>query len=281
LPWIADFRDPLIGNPFRHRSGLPRLFDRFMETAIFRRASALLAVTDKVAEDWRIRYPWASPKTHVLWNGFDPADPIKALPLPRRDHRVLAHIGSIYGARTPLPVLSSLGRLASSGRISAETLHLKFVGDYDEAGFVACKPVFDELSRLIPVEYENRHVPREEARREMASAEFLLLADNNASQAGYTVPAKLYEYVQVGRPVLALTAADSPVERILRQAGTPYVALQPDLSPSQVDERVMQFLRLPTDSIPPSESFVQNFNGREQTAILARLFDSLQLGACG
>jgi hypothetical protein len=172
-------------------------------------------------------------------------------------------------------------RLASSGKISRGTLRLKFVGDYDAAGLATCKPAFDELTHLIPVEYENRHVPRDEARREMGSADFLLLADNNSLDSGYTVPAKLFEYVQVGRPVLALTAANSPVERILRQAGTPHVALQPELSASQVDERILHFLSLPADPVPPSESFVQDFNGRMQTGTLAKLFDSLQPGARG
>jgi hypothetical protein len=281
LPWVADFRDPLLGNPFRKTSGLPRLFDSKMENAIFRRARAVVGVTDRIVEEWRVRYPWAVPKIHVLWNGFDPADPVRALPIPHREHRTLAHIGSIYGARTPLPVLASLMRLASSGKIGPGTLRLRFVGDYDSAGLAACKPVFDELARQMPVEYENRHVPREEARREMGSADFLLLADNNSLDSGYTVPAKLFEYVQVGRPVLALTAANSPVERILRQAGTPHVALQPDLSASQVDERILQFLSLPTDSVPPSDSFAQDFNGRMQTGTLAKLFDSLQPGARG
>src|SRR4051812_36908257 len=113
------------------------------------------------------------------------ADPVKPAAVAARDPRVLAHIGSIYGARTPVPLLNSLRRLASQGRIQRGTLLLRFVGDYDDAGYLACKPIFDELSDLVPVEYENRHVPREEARRAMASANFLLLADNNSFGLGY------------------------------------------------------------------------------------------------
>jgi glycosyltransferase involved in cell wall biosynthesis len=279
LPWIADFRDPLLGNPFRRRSGLPKLFDRYMENSIFRNASALIGVADRMVDEWRVRSPWAASKMHVLWNGFDPADPVRAVPSPPRTHRILAHIGAIYGARTPMPVLASLRRLASSGKIRPGTLRVRFVGDFDAPGLAACKPVFDELAPLVAVEYENRVVPRDEARRELGSADFLLLADNNALNAGYTVPAKLYEYIQVGRPVLALTAADSPVERILCQAGIPFVALHPGLSPSDVDQRILHFLSLPADPVPPSDAFLQNFNGRSQTGILASLFDSLRAGA--
>src|SRR5215471_17167671 len=38
LKWIADFRDPLVGNPFRSQNRLPAIADRVLQRRIFRHA---------------------------------------------------------------------------------------------------------------------------------------------------------------------------------------------------------------------------------------------------
>ena len=127
------------------------------------------------------------------------------------------------------------------------------------------------------MEYENRRVAPHEARTAIAQSNYLLLLDNNAKKIGQTVPSKLFEYIQVGRPIIALTAPDSPVERILRQAGIPYVQVQENMPAPEMDGRILALLALPTDPVAPSAWFSHNFDAREQTAQLAGLLDSLLL----
>jgi Glycosyl transferase 4-like domain len=54
LRWIADFRDPLRGNPGRARRWA-RPYDLSLERAIFRSADSLVAVTDTVRDEWLAR----------------------------------------------------------------------------------------------------------------------------------------------------------------------------------------------------------------------------------
>lgn len=277
LPWIADFRDPLVGNPFFPHTRLSNWFDRFIERRIFAEADALTGVTDSIAAQWRDRYPQHAHKIHVIWNGFDPDQPVRRLPIPARPYRVLAHIGSFYGGRTPAPILGSIRRLIDSGRLNPAEFRLRFVGDYGEGFFTPQnRAIFDSLAEIGCLEYQDHHVPRAEALRIMAESDYLYLADNSFLQLGYTVPAKLYEYVQIGRPILVTTSSNSPVDRILKQSGIPTVTIGGDMEEQEIDRRLLEFLQLPSEPVTePSSWFRENFDGRLQTGTLAGLLDSI------
>lgn len=275
LPWIADFRDPLVGNPFRHSRGLPPLFDQFFESRIFRQALLLIGVTDATVEEWRSRYPQFGSKMHVLWNGFDPDESLGPLPIPERDHKLIVHIGSFYAGRTPLPVVQSYSRLVKAGSLDPARVRLRFIGEFDTAVLDSCRSVFNDLTALGSLEYNNAVVPREQALASMASADFLFLADNNAHSTGHTVPAKLFEYLRFGRPILALTEPDSVVESLLARCGVPYVSLHPRARPAEIDAGLVRFLALPSDPARTSDWYQRTFDGRAQTQTLAGLFDSI------
>jgi len=278
LPWVADFRDPLCGNPFSAHTSLSRWFEHWMERTIFAEADILIGVTDRIVDRWRERYPQYAHKMHTIWNGFDPEDLICARPIAHAGRaRVMAHIGSFYGGRTPATVLGSILRLVQSGHIDPSAFRLRFVGDYGSGFFTpSIQVTFDNLARIGCLEFEDRQVPRSEALRVMTESDYLYLADNSSSQSGYTVPAKLFEYVQVGRPILATTSTNSPVDYILRNSGIPYATLPPDATDERVDTCLAEFLKLPSDPVTsPSPWFHEKFDGRRQTGALAAFFDSV------
>jgi len=98
--WIADFRDPLTGNPGRSQWRV-KWSDRLLERVIFSRSDAVIANTDRVLEHWISRYRERASKFHLLWNGFDPDRNVEAAPVPARDYSVLTHTGEIYPQRHP------------------------------------------------------------------------------------------------------------------------------------------------------------------------------------
>ena len=117
-------------------------------------------------------------------------------------------------------------------------------------------------------------VSRDQALEELRTANSLVLLDMTHRE-GYTVPAKLYEYVRVGRPILALTDVGSPTQRILAKSGIPHTIITKDDSDERVDEALLEFLSLPSDACRPSEWFAENFDGRRQAASMAELLRTL------
>ena len=272
LPWIADYRDPLVGNPFRQTLGLSAWADRTLERRFVRSATASLAITDVVFDEWKTRLPQHASNFHLLWNGFDPDDKVVPDPIAGRANRVLAHVGTLYGHRTPEPVLSSLRRLLERGRIDTSALRIRLIGIIDPKIEQANTALFEWLRERGMLYISQGVVPREEAQHEARNADYLLLVDIT-DRGGYAVPAKIFEYIRAGRPILAYTDEDSPVDRILSKAGIPYKAIYRGESEDRIDEKLLAFLSFSSDVTLPSEWFLDQFDGRRQTAVLARLLD--------
>ena len=274
LPWVADFRDPLYGNPSRNR-WWGGIWDAPVDRLIAREADAIIANTDAAADMLRARYPRLAGKIHLIWNGYDPEAAIEPRPLPQRNFKLMVHAGSLYGQRHPTALLASLHRLIAAGLLKAETLRLRLVGHFYPDDPWVTQSKFKELVEARVVEHTSGMVSADEAAREMAEADSLLLLDLNDRGLGLQVPAKVFEYIQIGRPVLAFTARNSPVERILAGSGVRHIIVYPDLPAEEMDRRVLAAMGLPSDAVTPSSWFHEQFNGASQAGALARILDSL------
>lgn len=263
MRWIADFRDPLISS-FGPRGMLGPPFGHSLERRIFAAADLIVANTDSAAERWRERFPEYRNKVQVLWNGFDPEDPISACPLPDRPYRVLAHFGSMYTGRQPGRLLASVQRLIESQRLDRSTIRIRLVGSPPET--VGSSPA--ALAALGCVEIVDR-VPRPEAQRMMATSDYLLLLDLGGDTDGLHVPAKIFEYLRIGRPILVYTCSDSSVDRVLNRSGVPHTCVYHADSDAQADQKLIDFLELSTEPAEMTPAFQEDFAAPAQVVRLA------------
>jgi hypothetical protein len=265
-PWIADFRDPLLGNPYRKKS--TQTIDRMVEKAIFRNADALIANTDAVAELWRGKYQEHATKIHVICNGFDPHDTMCPSPIPQQTRRVLRHVGSIFGDRYPEMLLASLNRLIASGKCDPGALCLDLVGPLDSPERAATSESWFQCNPNA--------VSKSEANRLIMEADYLLLLDVTKGNVGLQVPAKTFDYIRIGRPILACTLRSSPVDRILTRSGVPYMGLYAGDSDEEIDRRILTFLSFSSEPVEPSNWFQQTFDGRLQVKTLAKIIETVR-----
>jgi glycosyltransferase involved in cell wall biosynthesis len=273
LPWVADFQDPIRDNPFRDVRWIYP-YDSIVEGMLFRYADQLMANTDTVASAWRERYPRLAGKISVLWNCFDPLENINSGEPPSRSFRLLAHVGSLYGGRHPRQLLTSIDRLG----ISPAVARVKLVGPIHPTLLAAHGPLFERLREKGLLTYGNITVPRDEAMRETAEADYLVLLDINNMNASFQLPSKLLDYVRCGKPILAYTPTASPVERILSGSGIPYVAIDPSAPDSVSDSKLLEFLKLPTTQRRPTPWFEKTFSARTQAQFVSEQLDRLILG---
>jgi glycosyltransferase involved in cell wall biosynthesis len=275
-PWIADFRDPFFANPLRPRK-LSRPYEAILERLIVSNADAVIANTDSAAEILRHRYPGFERKIHTIWNGYDPKEALRALPLPKRDHKVLLHAGTLYAARHPNKLIGSLDRLIERGRINPDDIRLRLIGWQERTSEPwTQQPAFAALRSRGCLQLEGE-VPQEEAVREMAQADYLLLLDLNDTGISVQVPAKLFQYIRIGRPILAYTSAQSPCERILDKSGIPHINIQSGASEDRMDEGVASLFALPSEPSRPSAWFEEQFNAEMQTKTLASIIQAVRI----
>jgi glycosyltransferase involved in cell wall biosynthesis len=274
IPWVADFRDPILGNPGRPRKWA-RAYDAWLQERIVANADAVVCVTDAVAAEWKKRYPSHAAKIHVIWNGFDPAAGFGPKPIPPRSKRVLLHAGVLYRQRHPKSLLNSLDRLVQSGRLSPDRFTLRFLGWLQGEEEFFSIPAVQRLREAGCLDIAG-NLPRAEAMDEIATADWLFLIDIvNLDGSGYTVPAKIFDYLLTGRPVLCMTDPGSPVDRILKGSGVPFECVYHEDPEPTIDEKVCRLLTGTPETVRPSEWFFSEFDGARQAGKLAAILNSL------
>jgi hypothetical protein len=271
LPWIADFRDPLgVGLGDEFTSPNQRFWNHQLEARVFRQASAVIANVEGAADMWRKLYPRAAPKLHVIANGFDPEDAPRTREIPPRSQKLLVHAGGLYHGRNPNVVVESLARLRSANSPEAATARILLIGSID-AKTGLNQTLYEQAQREGWLELQPP-VTRTESQQLMEEADALLLVQ---PQSDVQVPGKLFEYICIGRPVLALVPRNSAVEQILQKSAIPNVCIYADDDRQSADQKLTEFLRLPNTPTTPNEWFRTNFNAEEQTKQLAGIIEDL------
>lgn len=274
LPWAADFRDPMAEEDYPPDPVLRFCHER-IERLAAAHASLLIFTTASACAYYRERHRLRSrPRTTVIPNGYDDVDfeglPVSgSSPIPLgRPVRIL-HSGMLYGQeRDPSPLLRALATLSSRGAVDPSRLTILFRGPFDDPRLrnqIAAYNLDDLVSLLPPV-------PHLEALREAAQADALLLIQGPSCNR--QIPAKVYEYLRLGRPILALTDPAGDTALLLRRTGGATVLA---LDPALIASRLPEFLSAVRNGLhpPPIREVVETFNRRAQSALLAASLDTM------
>jgi hypothetical protein len=153
----------------------------------------------------------------VIANGYDEAL-FEDLPSPMEptvgDPLVLLHSGVLYrDGRDPIPFLTALARLKANGSVGAGNLKVVLRASSSKAIYAG------ELQRLGIADLVDLapRVSNREALSEQARADGLLLFQGK--QYDRQIPAKVYEYLRIGRPVFALVGEEGETAALLRETG--------------------------------------------------------------
>ena len=267
VKWIADCRDPWSRNPWGKSGSLSA--HRWLEEQTVMRADAVILNTPELLEEFSEWYgPEIAKKFHVVTNGYDPdilrsyssQEPSREPPL------VLTHAGALYAQRNPLPLLEALAKCIHDGRIPRGSVRLqligKSIGRFDVAGTIRRLDLGDTVVQIPPVSHATC--------LEMLAASHVLVAIQPGSSV--QVPAKLYEYIGLRRPILAL-ADGGAVARVIRQAGCGVV-----VSPLDVDAIAAALVGLQRSGLHRSgidDSGASRFDARHQSELLERIASQL------
>jgi glycosyltransferase involved in cell wall biosynthesis len=271
-PWVVDFRDSMTEDNFPVDPAVRRAY-RFLESKAVRYAHTFLFTAPGTLRMYRQRYPELQSKPClVIPNGYDEPDFRDIRPHLRDGARTrLLHSGLIYPwERDPLPFFRAVARLKAAGVVSAETMavDLRACGAEDTyRRALASLDIADIVHLLPPVSYR-------EALQEAADADALLLLQ--AACCDHQIPAKVYEYIRLGRPILALTSSTGDTAALLREVGGATLADIADEDAIAVTlEDFLQRLRRGTPDAHPT-SRCEMFSRRSQAGELAKCLSALK-----
>ncbi len=214
IPWVADFRDAWIGLGFRtpptawHRSR-----HRAMERRVIERADLVLTASRTHFDELGAGSGAIARKSGHLPNGFEPS-PAAPDESSDPDHFRIAYTGTLSLMEDAATLLEAVHDLLARRPEARRRIRLDLAGPYD-------------------LEYEDRAtalgltgiarfpgpVSHADSRALQRRADALILWKPRGKGYRTMVPGKLYEYLDSGRPVLALLPADDEAAGLVRRAG--------------------------------------------------------------
>jgi glycosyltransferase involved in cell wall biosynthesis len=274
LPWIADFRDPWIGNSSnRFPTNWHSRKAAAIEKQVVEHADSVTVVSPQMRNGFISRYPnLPAEKFHVIPNGYDPADFSAASPIQKSEYFTLTYAGTLYGARYPaIEALMTAIRLAlQEGRVSARHIHIRLVGNLGRD----IHPILASTG-LTDMVTQTGYLTHQLAIAEICSADLNLLLIGIEPGSDGVFTGKIFEYLAAGKPILALAPPGAAADLITRsQAGSV-------VDPQDVDQiahAVVRYYRQWLDGIPytrVADPILSQFSRVTLSRQLAELCDSL------
>jgi glycosyltransferase involved in cell wall biosynthesis len=259
IKWGIDLRDPwteVYYSRERIRTPMAERRDLRYEKAVLGASDFCITASHGFAELFSRK---VERKYHVITNGFDGESvsrPEKAIGMD--DKLIISYTGTMAESYEPDVVFEALGALDRS-------FELRLAGSTTEG----IKKRIDSWGLSDRVAHLG-YLPHSEVLEEMHRADVLLLITPKVENAKGIIPGKLFEYLNTGNPILALTEdVDGDVARILGQTGSGRVFQRKDRSSLE------DFLKNFSKSDEPAYPIPSQYHRRVLTERLVEVLDEI------
>jgi hypothetical protein len=209
---VLDYRDEwstLRASYETGRSVVARALGDPLEAALLRRAHAVVTATEEFRANILARFPSVDPtRVYAIPNGYDPADFPADLPHPPRDRFVVTYAGTVFALTSARGLLGAVRRLHERDPELAHRMRVRFIGRIVDTEL----PSF-EGTEALGVERVG-YVPHARVLHELAASHLALCLLDDVPGTDRIYPAKVFELMHLGRPVLTLAPTASALARL-------------------------------------------------------------------
>ena len=275
VPFVADFRDPWIGNSLSTEMFSKR--SQVLEHSVCATASRVILNTEELRMAFCARYPEFVHKFVTLTNGYgtdlesfyaELREAGKVAPTSQGASKSieLCHFGTVYGSRSPVTLFQAIEELVLVGTLKPSQLRLRFVGAWD-VDDVTCERLAKRLEEREMLRREPP-IPHRQCLREMAQADLLLILQQDFP---LQIPAKIYEYIVAGRPLLVLGGEGATANLVQRHRLGRCCAN----NVQEIKRTVMAFLSGQIGLVAPDSADTAQFSYRALSAKLAEILSAV------
>jgi glycosyltransferase involved in cell wall biosynthesis len=273
IPWVADFRDPWTKIYYQQSLMVCRLASRKhqkLEQSVLQHASAVTVVSQEMKRQFE---EMGARNVRIIPNGFDPEDFTEpdgeqTSTVPDR-HFSITHIGTLFPLRNPVNLWKVLSELVQENEEFAKDLKINLVGavDYAVLGSI------DEAN-LGNWVIRKGNVPYQEAIRLMRRSQLLLLLIINSPDARAILTGKLFEYMNAGRPILAVGPTDGAVAHALDETRTGQIVDFKDHI--SMKKQIMEYYGLYREGrLEVSPNNIERYSRKNLTGEMTDLFNEI------
>lgn len=221
-PWLAEVHDPMV-MPGSSPATAQQKMQAEVERLICTDADVAIWFTEQALASARQRHPQLGERGKMLLPGIDP--PFQVLPPYQPGSKfVIGHFGSLSSTRHLGPILEALAQLQKyrNDLVQATELHV-YGGPLDAVSseIAVASPVRACVHHFGRIEADPQTglSGREQILRHMRGVDVLLLLHGEEPICAEYIPSKLYEYLWMQRPILAIVHRNPQMAEILRLQG--------------------------------------------------------------
>ena len=221
VPWMAEVHDPMVV-PDSTPSTPQQIKQAQVEGLICAHADVAIWFTEQALASARKRHPGLGGRGYTVLPGVD-APPFTFEPYKPGEKFVLGHFGSLSETRNLVSTIAALDLLLDqqptlSGRVE---LHV-YGGPLDRLSAAAAAQAQHHCLRhfgRIEANLATGKSGREQILQRMRGVDVLLLLHGAEPICAEYIPSKMYEYLWMQRPIMALVHLNGQMAAILRSMG--------------------------------------------------------------
>jgi len=274
-PLVLDFRDPwyIAGSARSPGNKIPWLLrlETRAKRMIVRRATRVICVSRGERDDLRAEFPELDEyRFTYITNGYDPADLALEESVESQSPKLnLIHAGTVYPGIAG-ELFEALRRLVAIDPAVANAIQVDLLGEIAEEYMEAVHQL--ETAGIVKAHGLQPHA---KTLRMVAASDVLLVLMGGTKYLPSHLPSKFYEYLHVGKPILAI-AQEGELTDMARQSGLGIV-----VPPQSVDNLVEVLQELIADhqagrlARVPNRAFIRSFERTVLTAKLAAVLNDV------
>ncbi|WP_339813105.1 methyltransferase [Paenibacillus sp. FSL R7-0189] len=216
--WVCDFRDEWTNNPYAEFDKDSILFKVLMkmEENILKSCDKILTTTPLATQNYINNFGVDTNKIETITNGYDEEDFFELLPnniQGKNEKFRIMHNGILYMIRTPETFLKAVYNLVVNNILPREKIEIYFTltENDDHWREVAEQLGIDDLVNFFG--YLNHNDSLSYA----SNADLLLLIVGPGEKNKSVYPGKVFEYLRLGKRILALSPSGSLVEALINK----------------------------------------------------------------
>lgn len=211
IPWIADFRDPWTQIDFYNKLRLTNWADKKhhkLEKKVLTKADHVVTVSPGCAADLE---SLTDKKVEIIFNGYDPDDyDFNKTELDKTF--TITHFGAFNKDRNPDSLWLSLKTLSEKDTEFEKQLRIQLIGQTDESVLKSIHS--NNLNKNLIL---TDHLPHKEGLLKLSKSQVLFLPLNDAPNVKGILPGKMYEYIALKRPILAIGPTNADYAKIITE----------------------------------------------------------------
>ena len=276
VKWAVDFRDEWTNNPYtldNPYNPIRTKIEKDMEYSVLKKADVLITNTPIMRKNFVENNNLDGDNFFVIPNGYDEED-FAGLDLSKRKIEKLTFVytGALYGRRKPDTFFQALKELKEENRIDGNKIHIELIGNYHKDKLQAQIDSYSLTNEFEIVGY----VPHDECIKHQLDSDVLVLIEGvgRGAEAFYT--GKIFEYMNTGRPVLAILPENGAAADLVRESGIGIVSHTENVEAikNNIEEYYKKWCEDKLD-FEPNRKVIEKFERKALTKELADVFDKL------